>query len=223
MGPAVLIPLSIVAGAAVAATRTGVAVRVMRTLDQRGGLFAPRGARLYARVAPRILRGLYRRVADDIVVRVGSRPAPTIVDLGSGPGELAIELARRLPGARVIGVDPAAAMRDAAARAAMLAGVTTAAFVHGEAGAIPLPDGSADLLVSTLSMHHWPDPAAALREIDRILRPGGEALVYDARFVTYSDRELRRYAEGAGLDDRTVVREVLPWGRVRPWALVTMR
>ncbi len=223
MGPTVLIPLLIVAGAAAAATRTGVAVRVMRTLDQRGGLFAPRGARLYARVAPRILRGLYRRVADDIVVRVGSRPAPTIVDLGSGPGELAIELARRLPGARVIGVDPAAAMRDAAARAAMHAGVTTAAFVHGEAGAIPLPDASADLLVSTLSMHHWPDPAAALREIDRILRPGGEALVYDARFVTYSDRELRRHAEGAGLDDRTVVREVLPWGRVRPWALVTMR
>lgn len=223
MGPVLLIPLLIVAGAAAAATRTGVAVRVMRTLDQRGGLFAPRGARLYARVAPRILRGLYRRVADDIVVRVGSRPAPTIVDLGSGPGELAIELARRLPGARVIGVDPAAAMRDAAARAAMLAGVTTAAFVHGEAGAIPLPDGSADLLVSTLSMHHWPDPAAALREIARILRPGGEALVYDARFLTYSDRELRRYAEGAGLDDRTVVREVLPWGRVRPWALVTMR
>jgi len=223
MGPAVLIPLLLVAGAAAVASRTGVAVRVIRTLDQRGGLFAPRGARLYARVAPRILRGLYRRVADDLVVRVGSRPAPTIVDLGSGPGELAIELARRLPGARVIGVDPAAAMRDAAARTAMLAGVTTAAFVHGEAGAIPLPDASADLLVSTLSMHHWPDPAAALREIARVLRPGGEALIYDARFVTYGDSELRRYAEGAGLDDRTVVREVLPWGRVRPWALVTMR
>lgn len=223
MGPAVLILLSLVAGAAVVASRTGVAVRVIRMIDQRGGLFAPRGARLYAKVAPRILRGLYRRVADDLVVRVSSHPAPTIVDLGSGPGELAIELARRLPTARVIGVDPAAAMRDAAARAAMLAGVTTAAFVHGEAGAIPLPDASADLLVSTLSMHHWPDPAAALREIARVLRPGGEALIYDARFVTYGDGELRRYAERAGIDDRTVAREVLPWGLARPYALVTMR
>ncbi len=223
MGPAVLILLSLVAGAAVVASRTGVAVRVIRTIDQRGGLFAPRGARLYAKVAPRILRGLYRRVADDLVVRVGSHPSPTIVDLGSGPGELAIELARRLPAARVIGVDPAPAMRDAAARAAMLAGVATAAFVHGEAGAIPLPDASADLLVSTLSMHHWPDPAAALREIARVLRPGGEALIYDARFVTYGDGELRRYAAHAGIDDRTVAREVLPWGLARPYALVTMR
>ncbi len=223
MGPAVLILLSLVAGAAVVASRTGVAVRVIRTIDQRGGLFAPRGARLYAKVAPRILRGLYRRVADDLVVRVGSHPSPTIVDLGSGPGELAIELARRLPAARVIGVDPAPAMRDAAARAAMLAGVATAAFVHGEAGAIPLPDASADFLVSTLSMHHWPDPAAALREIARVLRPGGEALIYDARFVTYGDGELRRYAAHAGIDDRTVAREVLPWGLARPYALVTMR
>ncbi|MFZ5853249.1 MAG: class I SAM-dependent methyltransferase [Chloroflexota bacterium] len=223
MGRAVLIPLLIIAGAAAVASRTGAAVRVVRTLDQRGGLFAPRGARLYARVAPRLLRGLYRRVADDLVGRVGSGSAPTIIDLGSGPGQLAIELARRLPGARVIGVDPAAPMRDAAARAATLAGVATATFVHGEAGAIPLPDASADLLVSTLSMHHWPDPAAALREIARVLRPGGEALLYDARFVTYSDRELRRFTKGAGLDNRTIVREVLPWGRVRPWALVTMR
>lgn len=219
MGPAVLVFL---AAAGVVASRNEVAVRALRILDQRSGLFAPRGARLYAALAPRILGGLYRRVADAAVLQLGSHPAPMIVDLGSGPGELAIELARRLPKALVIGVDPADAMRAAATRAAALAGVA-ATFVPGEAGAIPLPDASADLVVSTLSMHHWPDPCAALREITRVLRADGRALIVDARFVTYGDGELRRHVERAGIEGWTVTREVLSWGLVRPYALVTIR
>lgn len=219
MRPAILDAL---AAAVVVASRTEVAVRALRVLDQRSGLFAPRGARLYAALAPRILRGLYRRVADAVVLQLGSHPSPTIVDLGSGPGALAIELARRLPDARVVGVDPAEAMRAAATRAAALAGVT-ATFVPGEAGAIPLPDASADLVVSTLSMHHWPDPSAALREITRVLRPDGTALIVDARFVTYGEGELRRHVERAGIEGWAVAREVLPWGWVRPYALVTVR
>jgi ubiquinone/menaquinone biosynthesis C-methylase UbiE len=43
------------------------------------------------------------------------------------------------------------------------------------------PEGSFDLVVSTLSMHHWADPTAGLSEIGRVLRPGGRALVWDLR------------------------------------------
>jgi SAM-dependent methyltransferase len=47
--------------------------------------------------------------------------------------------------------------------------------------ALAFPDGSFDLVVSTLSMHHWAEPTAGLAEIGRVLRPGGRALIWDFR------------------------------------------
>jgi ubiquinone/menaquinone biosynthesis C-methylase UbiE len=54
-------------------------------------------------------------------------------------------------------------------------------FLVGDVAALAFPDRSFDLVVSTLSMHHWADPAAALAEIGRVLRPGGRALIWDFR------------------------------------------
>jgi len=46
---------------------------------------------------------------------------------------------------------------------------------------LALPDQSFDLVLSTLSLHHWADPTAGLTEIGRVLRPGGRALIWDFR------------------------------------------
>jgi SAM-dependent methyltransferase len=54
-------------------------------------------------------------------------------------------------------------------------------FLVGDVAALAFPDGSFDLVVSTLSMHHWADPAAGLAEIGRVLRPGGRVLIWDFR------------------------------------------
>jgi SAM-dependent methyltransferase len=51
----------------------------------------------------------------------------------------------------------------------------------GDVAALAFPDQSFDLVVSTLSMHHWADPTAGLAEIGRVLRPGGRALIWDFR------------------------------------------
>jgi ubiquinone/menaquinone biosynthesis C-methylase UbiE len=51
----------------------------------------------------------------------------------------------------------------------------------GDVAALAFPDRSFDLVVSTLSMHHWADPAAGLAEIGRALRPGARALIWDFR------------------------------------------
>jgi SAM-dependent methyltransferase len=51
----------------------------------------------------------------------------------------------------------------------------------GDVAALAFPDRSFDLVVSTLSMHHWADPAAGLAEIGRVLRPGARALIWDLR------------------------------------------
>jgi SAM-dependent methyltransferase len=101
-------------------------------------------------------------------------PGRTVVDLAAGTGKLTRLL---LPtGARVVAVEPVAAMRDALARA-----VPAAEIVDGTAEAMPLPDGSADA-VTVAQAFHWFSTAEALAEIHRVLRPGGGlGLVWNRR------------------------------------------
>ena len=103
-------------------------------------------------------------------------------DLGCGPGQLVIELARRSPGLHVTGIDLSDEMITRGQDNARRAGVADrVSFRQGDAQQIPFPDASLDLVVSTLSLHHWSDPVAVLDEIARVLRPGGSFLVFDLR------------------------------------------
>ena len=164
---------------------------MLRGADQRLGLFSPHGAALYARLGPRFNRPLYERVIVDVEAL---RPLD-VLDVGSGPGTLAVALAARLPAARVVGIDVTRSMVDAARRAAALSElVDRVTFVHGDASAMPFPAESFDLVVSTLSLHHWREPVGVFAEIRRTLRPGATALLYDPRVVAYSRRELHRLA-----------------------------
>jgi SAM-dependent methyltransferase len=52
-------------------------------------------------------------------------------------------------------------------------------FRVGDVASLPFADASFDAVVSTFSLHHWPDPAKGLEEIYRVLRPGGVARIYD--------------------------------------------
>lgn len=138
-----------------------------------------RASTTYHRRATGMLRGFYRAVAADIAIA----PGAVVVDVGTGPGLLLHHLAER--DARLHGVDPSAPMVDIARRAAVDAGLgERVTFARGSAEELPFPDGSVDLLVSSLSLHHWPDHAAAAAEARRVLRPGGRLLAYDFRFVS---------------------------------------
>lgn len=121
---------------------------VVRWLDQRLDLFSPRGARLYARFAVPLLRSLYERVAEEVAA-----VAPdAVLDVGTGPGELAIEIATRYGSCSVIGVDGAPEMLATAEDLARGAGVADrVAFRVADAAALPLADGSVDVAVSTQS------------------------------------------------------------------------
>ncbi|HKQ18059.1 MAG TPA: methyltransferase domain-containing protein, partial [Solirubrobacterales bacterium] len=68
-------------------------------------------------------------------------------------------------------------------------------------------DGSFDVVVSTLSLHHWSDPAAVFAEIGRVLRPGGVALVYDLRPFAYTRHELEVFLAGGPFEAVHVERE----------------
>lgn len=105
--------------------------------------------------------------------RLPARRPLTVVDLGSGTGRFTPALAETF-GGPVYGVEPAAAMRRTAEAAAAHPKVR---YLAGEAAAIPLPDASVDVVLMFLSFHHVPDQAAGAREIARVLKPGGRAIL----------------------------------------------
>jgi ubiquinone/menaquinone biosynthesis C-methylase UbiE len=86
----------------------------------------------------------------------------------------------------LIGVDPAHGMIEMAKRL-----TPNATFSTGMAEALPLQDSSVDLALSTSSFHHWQDQAAGLREIARVLRPGGYFILVDASFPDWLVRVFR--------------------------------
>ena len=102
-----------------------------------------------------------------------------MLDVGTGPGRLPVEIARRSPQVWVTGLDVSARMIEAA-KAAIEPGQQVIAEV-GDVARLPYRDGSVDLVVSTLSQHHWPDRPAAVRELARVLAPGGRIWIYDLR------------------------------------------
>jgi ubiquinone/menaquinone biosynthesis C-methylase UbiE len=103
-------------------------------------------------------------------------------DLGCGPGHLVVELAQASPNLQVTGIDLSGEMLAQAESYARRTGHgERITFKKGDASQIPFPNGSLDLVLSTLSLHHWSDPVSVLDEIARVLRPGGSFLVFDLR------------------------------------------
>jgi len=129
-------------------------------------------------------------------------PAPRVFDIGCGTGRLLRAAAARWPGARLFGIDPAARMISEAARLNPGAG-----FQVARAEELPFPDRSMDVVLSSLSFHHWVDQSQALREIHRVLRPGGLLALADHAFWpaslfnrrVRSRPALRALIEAAGL------------------------
>ncbi|GAA2242339.1 methyltransferase domain-containing protein [Herbiconiux moechotypicola] len=110
-------------------------------------------------------------------------PGLTLLDVGSGPGTITIDFARRLaPGGTVTGIDAAAEIVAQATAAAEAEGVTNVSFRTGDAYALDFPDDSFDVVHAHQVLQHLADPVAALREFRRVTKPGG---LVAARDVDY--------------------------------------
>lgn len=109
-----------------------------------------------------------------------------VADLGCGTGSLAADLAAHV--GRVVGVDNSADMLAAAAvRCAAMANVE---LLGGELSDLPLDDDSVDAAIMVLALSYVDDPAAALAEAARVVRPGGRAVVVD--LLRHDRDDLRR-------------------------------
>jgi ubiquinone/menaquinone biosynthesis C-methylase UbiE len=103
----------------------------------------------------------------------------TIVDLGTGPGVLSIELHKLLPQAKIIGVDLSSEMLEIARKNADEAGASNYETRLGRAEEIPTESNSVNLVVTQSSLHEWEDPQKGLSEILRILKLGGRLILKD--------------------------------------------
>jgi len=166
------------AAAAVAVLRHGR--HATRGHNVAGGILVG-DAVLYDTMSRLLLSPLVKRIAADIaaVAPAGAR----VLEVGCGPGHLSIRLARH-HGLEVTGLDLDPAMIARARANADRLGNGDGRrpeFLVGDVAALAFPDESFDLVVSTLSMHHWADPAAGLAEIGRVLRLGARTFIWDFR------------------------------------------
>jgi len=160
----------------------------------------------------RELPDYYQTVAEDVIAFCGSSGGRVWVDLGTGPGGLGLALLEKIPDSVMTFIDP---KPDALRRTLDVAkerGILSRAIaVVGFAEALPLPDEAVDVVVSRGSFYFWQDRAQGLREVWRVLRPGGRAMIGGGLGSGYPDwarREfIRRQRQSQARKGPDVVRE----------------
>jgi ubiquinone/menaquinone biosynthesis C-methylase UbiE len=171
--------------------------------DQMFEAAVPDPTRYLDRLAATDAAGAYKRVIRD---GLGVRPGHTVLDLGCGPGTDLRDLAGEVtPSGAVIGLDSGAEMvREARERTADLSQV---GVWRGDLHALPLADTSVDRVRTERVLQHVADPAGALAEARRVLRPGGRLVMgepdWDSLAVDHPDLDVSR-AYTRHITDRVV-------------------
>jgi 2-polyprenyl-3-methyl-5-hydroxy-6-metoxy-1,4-benzoquinol methylase len=157
-------------------TAAAVAHHEWRSADFYAALSASRHEAATAYVEPTY----YAPVVALVAAHLAGVPGPRILDIGSGPGNLLRLLAGRLPGARLTGTN--------------LLHVSGTAIAIGEHS--PFPNACFDAVTATKLLEHAVDPAAFVREMARMVKPGGICVaVTNALHMQFLSRNPLRYAE----------------------------
>jgi arsenite methyltransferase len=148
------------------------------------------------------------------IAKAHLRPEMTVADVGAGTGFLSAGLAPMV--AKVILVDASSEMIEVAKT--NLAGYNNLEFHVADGLELPLPANSVDAVFANMYLHHCPDPLAALREMARILKPGGRLVVTDLRshpytwlkeemadvWLGFADAQIQAWLKESGLVNRVV-------------------
>jgi len=142
----------------------------------------------YEKATRMVIEAYYGQVAEEIVSNIKSG---LILDLGTGPGYLPVEIVRRAPNINIVGVDLSRKLIQMARINAAKAGLShQLSFQVGNSAGLHFDTASFDMVISTGMLHSLKNPVAVLKEIYRVLKKGGEAWIYDPANVTpYIDIE----------------------------------
>jgi SAM-dependent methyltransferase len=145
-------------------------------------------------------------VQGELLTLAAPAPGEAVLDVACGAGVVAVAAARAVgPTGRVLGVDLADAMVQASRQRAQDLCLGHAAFERMDAEQLTLPDASFDLALCALGLMYVPDSEAALRELHRVLRPGGRAVL-----AVWGERARCGWAPLFGIVDAEVRSEVCP-------------
>lgn len=177
---------------------------------------AARAQKYFAEQAPiwdetRKLHAPEAEVEAALLETIGAAPVEQLLDIGCGPGRMLEILAPRAKSA--IGVDLSAAMLGVARARIEQAGLRNVHLRQGDMFALPVEAGAVDLAVLHQVLHYLDDPARALREAARTLKPGGRLIVVDFaphhyellrerhehRRLGFARQEVEAYLRQAGL------------------------
>ena len=131
------------------------------------------------REVARLMKQALVWVAPRMLEHFTARPGMRVLDLGTGVGAMAAALARRHPGIDLWGIDLQIAQLSQA-----LALNPVASYIQCDAARMPFPDASFDRVHASWVLEHIPDPGAVLREVHRILVPGGQCFFLEVDNTT---------------------------------------
>lgn len=161
-----------------------------------------RAAEAYARH----WHGLLAGVQGELLALAAPAAGEAVLDVACGAGAVSVAAAAAVgPAGQVLGIDLAEAMVQAARRRARDLGFAHARFERMDAERLALPDAAFDVALCALGLMYLPDPGAALRELHRVLRPGGRAVL-----AVWGERARCGWAPLFGIVDDEVRSEVCP-------------
>jgi len=118
-----------------------------------------------------------RRWRRQLVEACDVKPGEYVLDVATGTGDVAIEFGRRTSAARIVGLDPSSGMLEVARN--KVASDPRAALVEANALALPFPDASFDVVTIAFGLRNLPDYLQGVREMARVLKPGGRLAVLE--------------------------------------------
>jgi ubiquinone/menaquinone biosynthesis C-methylase UbiE len=113
----------------------------------------------------------------ELVEAIGARGDEVVLDLGTGVGHTAFAVAPRVRA--VVGIDLTSEMIEIAREQAAERKIANVRFLRGDVSELPFPDASFDVATSRYSAHHYHQPRQVVRELARVLRPGGRFVLVD--------------------------------------------
>jgi ubiquinone/menaquinone biosynthesis C-methylase UbiE len=128
------------------------------------------------------LHELYEHIAKDL--RLTERAH--VLDVGTGPGYMALHVAEQYPSSTVVGIDFSPMQVSTAERLRTRKKIGNCRFMKANAMRLPFEQARFDAVVSVGSIKHWPDTVSGLREIGRVLKTGGVIIISE------TDREVSR-------------------------------
>jgi ubiquinone/menaquinone biosynthesis C-methylase UbiE len=161
---------------------------------------------LLGRVGGLILARTNRQAAETAIELLAVRPGDCVLEIGFGPGVGIAILAERARSGRVAGVDPSAEMvRQAMRRNAQAIEAGRVDLRRAGADQLPFPDGAFDKALAVNSMQIWPDPAAGMREVRRVLKPGGQVVLGFTPFAGQSNDAVEAAIAAAGFAPASII------------------